>query len=507
VDDLFDDLEMGSRRKEVMAKADDLLKLEPNARFEAILKMPADQRRVLARALPPEKREQLVAGFSPDQREELQALARPQQVVFGELASAKLLRATYSERQLEEVMTDFWFNHFNVFVNKGADRYLVSSFERDVISKHAFGKFEDLLVATAKAPAMLFYLDNFQSVGPDSPAGKGQVGRRGGKQFGNQRNPFNRNGRLRRIPMDEPNMTPQQANQQKRPPRGLNENYARELMELHTLGVDGGYTQKDVTEVAKVFTGWTIDRPQMGGDYTFREQTHEPGTKVVLGKKIRENGESEGREVLHILATHPSTAHFISKKLAMRFVSDDPPPALVDRMAATFLKTNGDIREVLRTLFKSPEFWAPESYRAKVKTPLEFVVSALRTTGAEVSDAQQLIQSLQKMGMPLYGMQPPTGYSMKQDAWVNSSALIDRMNFSLALAAGRMKGVTVDPQRTLGSGATSETSAPFDRLTQALLAGDVSPKTKETVQKEMGTSPSPAVIAGLLLGSPEFQRR
>jgi uncharacterized protein (DUF1800 family) len=278
-------------------------------------------------------------------------------------------------------------------------------------------------------------------------------------------------------------------------------------MELHTLGVDGGYTQKDVTEVAKVFTGWTIDKPQQGGDYVFREQLHEPGTKNVLGKKIHEKGESEGRQVLHMLATHPSTAHFISKKLAMRFVSDDPPKALVDRMAATFLKTKGDIREVLRTLFKSPEFWAPDAYRAKVKTPLEFVVSALRTTGAEVTDSQQLIQSLQKMGMPLYGMQPPTGYSMKAETWVNSSALIDRMNFSLALAAGRMKGVAVDPQRALGPEAMAAPSAELDRLTQALLAGDISPKTKETVEQEMGTTPNPAVIAGLLLGSPEFQRR
>jgi uncharacterized protein (DUF1800 family) len=502
---LFDDLEAGSRRKEVMSQVDDLLKLEPKPRFDAILKMPADERRVLARALPPEKREQLMTGFTPDQREQLQAMAQPQQVVFSELASGKLLRATYSDRQLEEVMTDFWFNHFNVFVNKGADRYLTAAYERDVIRKHAFGKFEDLLVATAKSPAMLFYLDNFQSVGPDSPAGRGEVGRRGGR--GGR---FTPSGRVRFpgdvMTMPRPQARPQQQ-QQKRPQRGLNENYARELMELHTLGVDGGYTQKDVTEVAKVFTGWTIDKPQQGGNYEFREQLHEPGTKNVLGKKIHEKGESEGREVLHILATHPSTAHFISKKLAMRFVSDDPPKALVDRMASTFLKSKGDIREVLRTLFKSPEFWAPDAYRAKVKTPLEFVVSALRTTGAEVSDSQQLIQSLQKMGMPLYGMQPPTGYSMKAETWVNSSALIDRMNFSLALAAGRMKGVTVDPQRALGPEAMAEPSAELDRLTQALLAGDISPKTKETVEKEMGTTPNPAVIAGLLLGSPEFQRR
>src|SRR5205807_6847081 len=232
---------------------------------------------------------------------------------------------------------------------------------------------------------------------------------------------------------------------------GLNENYGRELMELHTLGVNGGYTQKDVTEVARVFTGWTLKQPKQGGGFTVEERMHEPGDKIVLGHRIKSNGEKEGREVLHFLARHPSTAKFICTKLATRFVSDNPPPALVDRMSQTFLKKKGDISEVLRTLFKSPEFWAPDAYRAKVKTPLEFVVSAVRVTGADVNNAMPLAQALQRLGMPLYGMQPPTGYSMKADAWVNSAALLNRTNFALGLAGGKLRGLSVNKDRVLGN--------------------------------------------------------
>ena len=244
---------------------------------------------------------------------------------------------------------------------------------------------------------------------------------------------------------------PAPAKQAKGKRSGLNENYGRELMELHTLGVNGGYTQKDVTEVARVFTGWTLKQPRQGGGFAFEERMHEPGDKIVLGHRIKSSGEKEGREVLHMLAHHPSTAKFVCTKLAMRFVSDNPPPALVDRMAHTFLKKDGDIREVLKTMFRSPEFWSAEAYRAKVKTPLEFVVSAVRTSGAEVSDAMPLARQLQNLGMPLYGMQPPTGYSMKADAWVNSSALLGRMNFALALTADRLRGVQVAPGQMLGA--------------------------------------------------------
>jgi uncharacterized protein (DUF1800 family) len=370
------------------------------------------------------------------------------------------------------------------------------------------GKFKDLLIATAKSPAMLWYLDNWDSVGANS-----DFARNGGR-----RPAFARGGFGRRPLSPQQQARLEQAKQ--RAPKGLNENYARELMELHTLGVDGGYSQKDVTEVAKVFTGWTLKEPRRGGGYEFDERRHEPGPKFVLGKAIKENDEKEGLEILEMLARHPSTAHFISKKLAMRFVSDDPPQALVDRMAATFLKTDGDIREVLRTMFKSPEFWAPEAYRAKVKTPLEFVVSSIRATNADVTNALPLVQMLNKMGMPLYQQQPPTGYSMKAEAWVNSAALLNRMNFSLALASGRMPGTSFDARQLLGSAPASTPEQAVGNFENMLLAGDVSKQTHETILKQLSDpqvtgrvldDPSrPArigIVAGLILGSPEFQRR
>jgi uncharacterized protein (DUF1800 family) len=411
--------------------------------------------------------------------------------VANELVEGKLLRAIYSDRQLQEVMTDFWFNHFNVFLGKGADRYLLTSYERDVIRPRALGKFEDLLVATAQSPAMLFYLDNWLSVGPNSDVANG-VPKRANKEV---------KQRIRNK---------SQTNQSKGKRNGLNENYGRELMELHTLGVNGGYTQQDVTEVARVLTGWTLKQPKQGGGFTFEERTHEPADKIVLGHRIKPKGEKEGLEVLHILAHHPSTARFVCTKLAMRFVSDDPPQPLVDRMAQTFLKKDGNIREVLKAMLDSPEFWAPDAYRAKVKTPLEFIVSAVRASRAEVTDAMPISRQLQNMGMPLYGMQPPTGYSMKAEAWVNSSALLGRMNFALALTAGRVKGVQVPagPEQTVPA------------LESSLLAGDVSKQTHDAISARLQASKistrkrddsaqplNGALTAGLLLGSPEFQRK
>jgi uncharacterized protein (DUF1800 family) len=492
-------------------KAQEILELPPDQRFDAIMKLSSEERRMVSGGLNNQDRQQLFNQLTPEQRETLMAMNNPQQVVQFELMEGKILHAAYSERQLEEVMTDFWYNHFNVFINKGADRYLITAYERDVIRPHAFGKFKDLLLATAQSPAMLFYLDNWQSVGPDSDvARRGQ--RAGNRRFGRRQNVnFGGQDQVQRQ---------QQQQQQQRQRRGLNENYAREIMELHTLGVDGGYTQKDVTELARVLTGWTIEQPQRGGDFTFNERMHEPGTKVVLGQTFKEDGKREGERAIEMLASHPSTAKFISRKLAMRFVSDNPPQALVDRMAQTFLKTDGDIREVLRTLFKSPEFWAQDSYRAKVKTPLEFVVSAVRATNADVSNALPLVQTLNRMGMPLYGQQPPTGYSMKQETWVNSAALLDRMNFALALGAGRMNGVQVDPQHIFNGPPPPDASAAQAVLEQALLDGDVSAQTHQTISKQLSDPTvtgrrldDPArpanvgVLAGLILGSPEFQRR
>ena len=502
------DEEQARRREDRLyadLKAEDLLDLPPDERMKAILKMSPEDQRAIEASLKGDKRDQFMEGMKPQQRETLMALNNPQQVVTSELVQSKLLRAIYSDRQLEEVMTDFWFNHFNVFIGKGADRYMLTGYERDVIRPRALGKFEDLLVATAQSPAMLFYLDNWLSVGPNSDFANG-VPRR------------NNNYNWRRPPRPP---RPMQAKQAKGRRSGLNENYGRELMELHTLGVNGGYTQKDVTEVARVLTGWTLKQPRQGGGFVFEERMHEPGDKRVLGHRIKSGGEKEGREVLHILAHHPSTAKFISTKLAMRFVSDDPPPALIDRMTQTFLKKNGDIGEVLKTMLHSPEFWAPESYRAKVKTPLEFVVSAVRTSGAEVSDALPLARQLQTLGMPLYGMQPPTGYSMKADAWVNSSALLGRMNFALALTAGKLKGVQVDPGQMLGAGASpADSQGTLAALENSLLAGNVSRQTHDTITAQMNDPeisqrqlddparpPNTRAIAGLLLGSPEFQRK
>jgi uncharacterized protein (DUF1800 family) len=480
-----------------------LLELPPDQRYQKILKMSPEERLALARKLKGPQGMQLVDGMKPEQRETIQAIVAPQLVVGGELAQAKLLRAVYSERQLDEVMTDFWFNHFNVFINKGPDRYMVTAYERDVIRPHALGKFKDLLVATAKSPAMLFYLDNWQSVGPNSDLAK----------YGPQRP-------MRRGRFGQPFPRPQNPNAAKNRPSGLNENYAREIMELHTLGVDGGYTQKDVTELAKVLTGWSIEQPQRGGEFKFNDRAHEPGTKYVLGHKIKEVGEGEGMEMLDILAHHPSTAKFISKKLAMRFVSDTPPQSLIDRMAQTFLDKDGDIREVLRTMFKSPEFWAPDAYRAKVKTPLEFIASAARASGVDINNALPLVQQLNRMGMPPYGMQPPTGYSMKADAWVNSSSLINRMNFALALGTGRLPGINANPQALLRGATPQDSEAALAVMENAILAGDVSAQTHAVIQKQLSDpqisqrrlddpdkNPNYGAIAGLIMGSPEFQRR
>jgi uncharacterized protein (DUF1800 family) len=483
--------------------ADQVLASPKDARMRAIMALPVDRRILLAEKIRDPQKSMLMNGFAPHERELFLAMnggPDATRIADNELQQTKILRAILSQRQLQEVMTDFWFNHFNVFQGKDADHYLLTSYERDVIRPHALGKFEDLLVATAQSPAMLFYLDNWLSVGPNSDAANGVHG-------GNSKKRAKANGPV---------------TQAKGKRNGLNENYGRELMELHTLGVNGGYTQKDVTEVARVLTGWTLKQPFQGGEFKFDERMHEPGPKIVLGHRIKPNGQKEGFEVLHLLAHDPSTAKFISTKLAMRFVSDDPPPTLVSRMAMTFLSKDGDIREVLRTLFNSPEFWAADDYRAKVKTPLEFVVSALRASGADISDALPITRQLQNMGMPLYGMQPPTGYSMKADAWVNSSALLARMNFALVLAAGKMKGARVDSELLASSQAASpaDPAEVLQDFEKSLLAGDVSQQTHDTIAARLDDpkitqrrlddpahAPNVALIEGLLLGSPEFQKR
>jgi uncharacterized protein (DUF1800 family) len=353
-----------------------------------------------------------------------------------ELSEQKMLRAVYSDRQLQEVLTDFWFNHFNVDARKGRDRFMVTEYERDTIRPQVLGTFRELLEATAKSPAMLFYLDNWMSADPGGPHRE-------------MRPPRIVRGRFGAVFMP-PMPQPQRPNEPMRGigapgvRNGLNENYGRELMELHTLGVDGGYTQKDVTEVARAFTGWTMPGPRQGNGFTFDPRLHDSGEKIVLGHVIKAGGgESDGEKVLDILARHPSTAMFIATKLVRRFVGDTPPPGLVARAAARFRETDGDLREVTRAILTSPEFLSPDAFGAKVKTPFEFVASAVRATGADVQDALPLVRALQQLGMPLYQCQPPTGYKDTADAWMNTGALVGRMNFSARLSGNKMPGTTL----------------------------------------------------------------
>jgi uncharacterized protein (DUF1800 family) len=373
--------------------------------------------------------------------------------VARQAAEARLLRAVESPRQLEEVMVDFWYNHFNVFAGKGMARALVTSYERDAIRPYALGSFRALLGATAKHPAMLFYLDNVVSSAP-RPDAKGKA-------------------------------------------RGLNENYARELMELHTLGADGGYTQRDVTELARMLTGWTFDQKRLartGETFRFDAGRHDAGAKTWLGRAIAPAGEQEGEFALDVLAMHPATARHVSRELAQYFVSDEPPPSLVDRMAATWQASQGDIRAVLATLFASPEFMDAGSVGAKFKTPYQYVVSALRASGVQVANVGPLVNTMNQLGMPLYGCQTPDGYKNTQDAWLNPDALTRRIAFASALAGGRLPLATVPADAPAG---------PLDpaRL-QATLAGSISPRTLGIVQRNPDN-----LRAAMLLGSPDFMQR
>jgi uncharacterized protein (DUF1800 family) len=497
-----------------------IVNLSPDQRLQSLVSMKPGQLRGFIKELTPEERTQLTAGMTPQEKETVVALLNPTLLVAGELLQTHLLTDVYSQRQLQAVMTDFWLNHFNVYLKKGqlGPWYLVD-YQQNVIAPHAMGKFEDLLVATAKSPAMLFYLDNHTSIGPHSMAAMRA-----------QANPQAKN----RDP-------------------GLNENYARELMELHTLGVDGGYTQKDVTEVAKVFTGWTIDEPRKGGGFTFNQRRHEPGPKVVMGKTIQEDGEREGLEILHRLATSPATAHHLSQQLAERFVSDTPPPSLVDRMARTYLHSDGDIRQVLRTMFTSPEFWSRDAYRAKVKTPEEFVLSAVRATGGQIDRPAIVLNAMGQLGMPFYGCQTPNGYSWTAGAWVNSGDLLTRINIALALASHKL-GTATDLDALMRIPGPDAATAPQKeaKLEALFLNGELNLQERQTVlqqadalaaqgpmalpaaepfkpgAKQAGTMPvraafvqimdlatpipapadkQAALVAGLLLGSPDFQKR
>jgi uncharacterized protein (DUF1800 family) len=394
---------------------------------------------------------------NPELRDQL----RRSQRALGELQSARLARAVGSERQLQEVMTDFWENHFSVFAGKGLTRLFLPAYDRDVIRPHALGKFRDLLGAVAKSPAMLFYLDQWQStvdsLHPSELA---------------MRTPARRRARPGAMP-------PARPAQAARARRGLNENYARELMELHTLGVDGGYTQQDVIEVARALTGWTMN-PRQNAEFVFRPVIHDAGAKVVLGHRLPAGrGIEDGEEVLDILARDPHTAHFIARKLAVRFVSDDPPPALVERAAQTFLKTDGDIRETVRTIVTSPEFFSRAAYRSKVKSPFELVASSLRALGAQPDTSLRSAQAVAFLGQPVFGHRDPNGWPETGDAWMNSGAILNRINFGAALAGGRLPTASVaqwsEAERLRGAPRDEQVDAVVD----AFLGGHVSPDTRQ----------------------------
>lgn len=431
----------------------------PDAKRDLLASLDAEKLDETLLAMPAGMRQPLMQTATPAIRRKILAINAPQQAVGFDLNEGKIYRAVYSNRQLEELIADFWYNHFNVFLDKGADRFYVPSYERDAIRPFVLGNFRDLLSATAHSPAMLFYLDNWQSVANPAP-GKG-----------NKRS------------------------------RGLNENYARELLELHTLGVDGGYTQKDIIEVARCFTGWTMKNPNAGGSFEYNDKVHDKGEKIVLGVTIPAGGgQDDAERVLDIVAHHPSTARFISRKLAARFVADNPPPALIDRMAATFTKSNGDIRQVMKAMLDSKEFWSAGAYQAKVKTPFEMIVSAVRALDANVESASPLAQRITDLGQPLYRKVEPTGYSSANAEWINSASLLARMNFALALAQNKINGVKVDPSRFSNDPAA---------VAKAVLFHGISPETRAAIEnafKDQKTQ-TPALLAGLVLGSPEFQRR
>jgi len=548
--------------------AGDLFAMPKQQRMAAVIKMPVEDRIAFTGNgnLSGDQKNLLIADFTPREREAFQAMAAQVSSSYNignELAQARIVRDVMTEKQLQEVMTDFWFNHFNVFVPKDSDQWYTTGYERDVIRKNALGNFHDLLLATAKSPAMMIYLDNWLSIGPDSLA--------------NGVDPRNPNA--------------------KKGTKGLNENYGREVMELHTVGVNGGYSQNDVTTLAAILTGWGVDRPNQGGGFLYDPKRHEPGPKTWFGYVIDDHGNvtpapqivgkkngdgavagaawgaskeiatddsvKQGVAALNILASSPKTAQFICSLLAQHFVSDTPPQTLVDRLAKVYLASNGDIKTILRALIASPEFNSRQYFHNKVKTPVEFVASAFRTTATEPQNPGALVNTIKTMGMPLYNALPPTGYYLTADQWMNSSALVDRLNFAYQLTNGKFANQKFDAPKVLalgllsptgpgnfasyGSGAKAVSSpakdgdaklmgvaavtstAPIEthavgtsqgaemalRVLEATMIGaSVSAQTNQLIDKQMEQQPAGAgpgdtlnLLTALVMGSPEFQLR
>jgi uncharacterized protein (DUF1800 family) len=438
--------------------------------------------------------------------------------ITAELSMAKLDRAVFSERQLEAVMEDFWYNHFNVFADKGADKWLITSYLRDTIRPHTMGKFQDLLVATAKSPAMLFYLDNWLSA---DPAAFKRMQQMIAQRRARYQGIFGGGAAPQPGTFPAPSSTPQpNAAAPKKEERGLNENYGREVMELHTVGVNAGYAQDDVIAMAECLTGWTVHEPRKDPEFFFDERIHAQGKKLVMGHTFNFGGIRDGEEALKFLANHPSTGVFISTEMARHFVSDKPPMSLVNRMADDFAATGGDIRSLVKTMIYSPEFWSKDAYRAKVKTPFELVASTARALDANIPVPLPLTQWVGRMGEPLFLCQPPTGYSDKAETWVNTGALLNRLNFALTFSSNKLAGANVDLKTLLGQDSLTDPNATLKRSVAIFLGGQVTLATRQTLEARLSDPQvvqarlddpvkqvNEGLIAGLVLGAPEFQRR
>ena len=443
------------------------------------------------------------AGMSREDRMAIQQIGLARRQFMGQLQSERVARAVASNRQLEEVMTDFWLNHFNVFAGKGPpEAYYLVEYEHDVIRPNALGKFRDLLEAVAKSPAMLFYLDNARSMADSTQPRLASPGR--GGAFGNPDAVARAGGMIARgarpgrggiggligaLGRSRGALDPAQQQQMQQRLKqlrngGLNENYGRELLELHTLGVDGGYTQQDVINVARALTGWTIRPPAMGGGFVFRPEMHDAGDKIVLGHKLAAGrGIEDGEDVLDIVSKSPSTARFVATKLARRFVSDNPPEALVNDAANVFLKTGGDIREVVRTIVTSNEFYSQQAFRSKVKSPFEVVVSAMRALNAQPDSTARTAQAIAYLGEPLFGHQAPNGYPETGDAWMNTGAILNRINFGMAVAANRIPGVSVAALPGIDTLRNAARGSQVDAVISILLSGSASPDTRAVLMK------------------------